>query len=326
MNIGLQLTSNSQKFNFLLNRLKSSLMDVDECKFIFINNNEELKIKISKLDVLLCYEISNSTFNCRSDRLKWIHFGNSGIEKSLFPDIINSKVVLSNSKGIHAKPVSEFVFGLILNDAKLFADCNRFKEKKIWSQWDLARKIKQLDGSTIGIIGYGSIGREIAKKAKVFGINIIATKRLQKKISIDKHIKLLPTGMIDVLMQESDYIIISCPLTPQTKNMINKERLSKMRKSAFIINVSRGDVLDQKVLVNMLKKNKIRGAALDVFDTEPLNKDSELFDLDNVFLSPHISGNYKTYQIDLIDLFSDNLNRFKNGKNLLNRICKKRLY
>ena len=326
MNFGVELTSNPKKFNLLLDRLKSNLKPPNLYNFIFIKNNRELNNEISNLDILLCYEISNKIFNSRSNKLRWIHFGNSGIEKSLFPSIINSKVILSNSKGIHSKPVSEFVFGLILNDAKLFSDCNKFKQNKVWTQWDLAKQIIQLHGSTIGIIGYGNIGKEIARKAKVFGMNIIATRRLQKTISTNKYIKLIPTNMIDVLMEESDYIVVSCPLTPKTKKMINKDLLYQMKESAFIINISRGEILDKNLLIDLLKKNKIRGAALDVFNKEPLNKNSELFKLDNVFLSPHISGNFKTYQSDVVSLFADNLNRFESGKNLLNRICKKRLY
>jgi phosphoglycerate dehydrogenase-like enzyme len=127
-------------------------------------------------------------------------------------------------------------------------------------------------------------------------------------------------------LSESDYVVIACPLTPLTMGMISTNELAKMKSSSFIINIARGAIIDESALINSLQQKQISGAGLDVFSTEPLNKNNPLFELDNVFLSPHISGNFPEYQKDVVIQFTDNLNRFIAGKNLKNRICKKRLY
>ena len=158
-------------------------------------------------------------------------------------------------------------------------------------------------------------------------MNVIGIKRLQRKKEIKLYIdELLPINKLDYLLSNSDYIVISCPLTPLTKKLINKEKLNLISKNSYLINISRGKIVDEKKLIIQLKNNQIKGAALDVFHNEPLNSKSELFNLENVFLSPHISGNYKEYQNKVIDVFSNNLIKFINNKTLKNRICKKQLY
>ena len=158
-------------------------------------------------------------------------------------------------------------------------------------------------------------------------MNVIATKRLQKKVASNKFVdQLIPTSNLKVLLNNSDYIVISCPLTPLTINLISLIELKTMKKSAIIINIARGQIINQDDLIEALENKIIHGAALDVFSKEPLEESSKLFDLDNVLISPHISGNYPNYQKDMIDQFADNLNRFVLGKVLRNRVCKKRLY
>ena len=184
-----------------------------------------------------------------------------------------------------------------------------------------------LEGKTIGIIGYGSIGKEIAKKAKVFNMKVIATRRLQKKIEHKKTVDhLVPLSELNFLLKESDFVIIACPLTPLTQSMIGKKEISLMKNTSYIINIARGPIIDEPSLINALKQDKIAGAALDVFHIEPLPKDSDLFKLKNVFLSPHISGNFPDYNNKVVIQFANNINRYFSGRTLKNRVCKKRLY
>ena len=129
-----------------------------------------------------------------------------------------------------------------------------------------------------------------------------------------------------MLLNNSDYVVVSCPLTPLTTNLISLKELKLMKKNAVIINIARGQILNQNDLIYALENNIINGAALDVFAKEPLEESSKLFNLDNVLMSPHISGNYPNYQKDMMIQFADNLNRFIAGKSLKNRVCKKRLY
>ena len=325
MRIGLQITKNKQKYETL-----KSLIDVSnlpKISFIHIDSDNKLKKELKNLDILVTYGISPELFNYRTERLKWIHVGASGIEQNLFTDLLKSKVMLTNAKGINSRPVAEFIMAQILYFAKQFNSCNQFKSDKIWQQWALAKETKQLSNCTLGIIGYGEIGRALSKLAKVFGMQVLATRRLQKKIEHKKYVDVLyPTSKMNCILKGSDFIALTCPLTPLTKNMINKESLKKMRNDSYLINTSRGDIVNEKDLIEALQKKQIAGAALDVFSVEPLDKKNPLFNLNNVFLSPHISGNFSSYQRIMIEQFSIMLTKFINNKTLKNRVCKKRLY
>ena len=327
LHVGLHLTKNNSKFIKLQNELIQKLDNPKQFKFINLPTEDDIKKNINKLDILHCYEIKYDFFIHASSNLKWIQIGSSGIEKSLFKEVLKSKVIITNASGIHSGPVSEYVISCMLYFSKMFRDFRIFKQTKNWSQWDIAKKIMELKGRTIGIIGYGNIGKAIAKKAKVFGMDVIATRRLQKTIQSNKSVdQLIPTSNLDMLLKNSDYIVISCPLTPLTKNLIGSKELKSMKQNAVIINVARGQIINQNDLINALENKVISGAALDVFEKEPLEESSKLFDLDNVLISPHISGNYQNYQSDMLDKFSTNLNRFVLEKELKNRVCKKRLY
>ena len=327
LNIGLNITKNVDKYNLFLDKIKIHLKDYSHCEYYNVSDLKNLNERISNLDVLLTYNINEDIYKQANDRLKWIHFGVAGVEKNLFNDIIKSKVILTNSKGIHARPVSEFILACILFHAKRFENCNEFKISQEWKQWDIAKTMVQLKNKTLGIIGYGEIGKATAKLAKNFGMNVLATRRLQKNQSSNRYVdSLIPISDINQIYQQSDFIAIACPLTPMTKEMISHDSFSKMKSTAYIINIARGEIIKEEALLNALNHNEIAGAALDVFKDEPLKKGHPYFNYDILFLSPHISGNFPEYQNDMIDLFIDNLIRFLNQKNLKNRICKKRLY
>jgi len=276
---------------------------------------------------LVTFGISEKLFSQSNTKLKWIHFGSAGVEKSLTPTLLKSKTIITNASGVHANPVSEFALGMMIYLSKKFNGCEKFKKDKEWTQWELARQTIQLKGKTVGIIGFGSIGKAIAKKCKAFDMNVIATRRLQKKMESKKTVdELIPISELDYLLKNSDYVVITCPLTPLTKGLIRKSQIKKMKSTAFLINIARGAIIDETALIQALENKSIAGVALDVFENEPLPKSSQLFTFDNAFLSPHISGNFPEYQKDVVLQFADNLNRYVDGKALKNRVCKKRLY
>ena len=327
MKIGLEITKNTQKYRELLGRLESGLNDTKKYNFVHLPTRSDTKKSINSLDVLVSYGIDEQTFNMRSDSLKWIHFGTAGVDHCLSDSVLSSRVVISNSIGIHAEPVAEFVIGTILYFYKQFPGAIKFMNSREWSQWDLAKKIVHCSEQTIGIIGYGSIGKAVAKQAKALGMRVIGVRRLQKKVESKKTIdELRPMSDLSYLLSNSDVVVISCPLTPLTRGMIGKNQLAKMKKSSYLINISRGEIIKESNLINTLRERKIAGAALDVFTHEPLDKSSPLFKLENVLLTPHISGNFPGYQDRVIDMFADNLNRYSENKTIKNRVCKKRQY
>ena len=327
INIGLNITQNKVRYEIFLNQIKKGLKDYQQCTFIDVSHPDLLDKHISKLNILLTYGINQNSFKLVNDQLKWIHFGVAGVEESLFPDLIKSKVMLSNCSGIHVGPVSEFIMGAILYHCKRFDACHDFKNTQNWKQWDIAKTMIQLKNKTLGIIGYGQIGKSTAQKAKQFGMNVIATRRLQKNVTSSRFVdQLIPVSEIKTLYQESDFIAITCPLTPLTRGMISDNEFALMKNNAYLINIARGPIINEDSMVKALESDQISGAALDVFDKEPLPPKHPYFKFKNLFLSPHISGNFPEYQYDMIEQFIDNLKRFLNGKAIKNRICKKRLY
>ena len=325
MRIGLQITKNPKKYKKL-----KSLFDMEvlhDITFIHIPDLNSLKKNLKTLDVLVCYGITPEYFEYRSDSLKWIHIGASGVDGNLFPEVLKSKVMITNSKGINSGPVAEFIISQILFFSKKLNACQKYKRDKKWNQWELASQTTQLSDLTLGIIGYGHIGKGLSKLAKSFGMEVLATRRLQKKVESKKFVdSLVPTSDMDMIIKKSDFLAVTCPLTPATENMIDKKIFKLMKNSAVIINTSRGGIINEEHLIQALKNKDISGAALDVYATEPLDSGSKLFGLDNVLMSPHISGNFSSYQEIMIKQFNDMLIKHLNNKALKNRVCKKRLY
>jgi len=323
--IGLQITKNTDKYKKLISLL--DLQNLENISLIHIKDKESLKKHFENLDILVCYQITPDLFNYRSDKLKWIHIGAAGVDENLFNDIIKSKVMITNAKGINSRPVAEFIMSQILYFSKRIKECQNFKQNRIWNQWQLAKMTTQLSESTLGIVGYGEIGKELSKLAKSFGMRVLATRRLQKKEENKKYVDaLLPMDQLHRVAKESDFLSIACPLTPTTENMINKNIFKLMKNTAHIINTSRGKIINENDLISAIRKKDIEGAALDVFSAEPLDSKSKLFDFENVLLSPHIAGNFSSYQELMMKQFGDMLIKHINNKALKNRVCKKRLY
>ena len=325
MKIGLQITKNTDKYKKLISLL--DLQNLENISLIHIKDKESLKKHFENLDILVCYQITPDLFNYRSDKLKWIHIGAAGVDENLFNDIIKSKVMITNAKGINSRPVAEFIMSQILYFSKRIKECQDFKQNRTWNQWQLAKMTTQLSESTLGIVGYGEIGKELSKLAKSFGMRVLATRRLQKKEENKKYVDaLLPMDQLHRVAKESDFLSIACPLTPMTENMINKNIFKLMKNTAHIINTSRGKIINENDLISAIQKKDIKGAALDVFSAEPLDSKSKLFDFENVLLSPHIAGNFSSYQELMMKQFGDMLIKHINNKALKNRVCKKRLY
>ena len=324
--VGISITKNKLKYEKLVDYLYSLINASNKIQCVFLPTNEDIANHINDINVLLTYKINNEYFNSNSN-IEWIQLGNAGVDDSMIESVIKSKTIITNSRGINSIAVAEYVVSILLYLSKQISMSLEFKKSKQWTQWDIAKNIYTLENKKVGIIGYGAIGKEIAKKSKAFNMHVKAIRRLQKNKSSTKNIdELLPLSYLDYLLSESDFIIIACPLTLHTKHLIDRKKLNLISQKSYLINISRGAIIKEDDLIEHLKNNKIKGAALDVFNSEPLDKKSALFNLDNVFLSPHISGNFNGYQKKVIESFSENLLRFINREPLKNRVCKKRLY
>mgnify|MGYP001164641051 FL=1 len=275
--------------------------------------------KIESAEVVLG-GVSRDEFK-RAKNLKWIQTTGAGVDSLLYPEIIESDVIITNASGVHPIPIAEHTFALILAITRGLIKSFEGKIRKTWFHNEAYTD--EIHGKTIGIIGYGRIGQGIATVAKGFGMKIIALKR-----NTGKEVEVIPDELlgrdsIDKLLTESDIVVIIVPLTKDTYHMIGERELKLMKPTGILINVARGKVVDERALIRALKEKWILGAGLDVFETEPLPPDSELWELDNVVITPHIAGLNPYYTDRLLDIFIKNLKAYPDVSRMINVVDKK---
>lgn len=259
----------------------------------------------------------------RAPRLKWVQTMSAGVDRFARMDIWQSPVIITGVSGIHATPIGEFVLEFMLMFAKGAPLCFQMKQKHEWKRF----MPSVLRGKTVGIVGLGNIGREVARLSKAFGMRVIANRRSATQLKRARYVdKLLPAEQLNQLLSESDYVVVATPLTPETRGLIGEKELRSMKPSAYIINIARGGIVDEEALIRALEEKRIAGAGLDVVATEPLPPESPLWDFDNVILSPHVAGGMEDYMERATEVFCENLKRYLNGKKLLNVIDRKRGY
>lgn len=244
--------------------------------------------------------------------VRWIHTLAAGVESLPFDLLQRSDAVVTNSRGLYADALGEFALAAMLWFAK---DLRRLVRNQDAKQWD-PYTVERLEGQTVGIIGYGGIGQAIGRRVTALGMHVITARRRQEYGD--------PT--VEELIEQSDYVILSTPLTPSTRGLMSRARIAKMKPSAVFINVGRGATVDEEALVEALREGRIRGAALDVFETEPLPESSPLWNLENVLLSPHTADHTADSHTRAMQFFIENLRRFRAGESLENVVDKQEQY
>jgi phosphoglycerate dehydrogenase-like enzyme len=261
--------------------------------------------------------------------LKWIQVPSAGVNRLLdTKGLIESDVIVTNSAGTMAGPLADQVLGYVIGFSRMLPQQWQAQKERKWNRvWggNIGVSLRELAGDTIGIIGYGNIGREIAKRAKAFGMRVVATKQ-NISGNYPELDQLWPNQELEQLLTQSDYVVIAAPLTPETTGMIGRTQLLKMKPSAYLINIARGPLVKEAELIEVLQQKQIAGAALDVFEKEPLPVESPLWDLDNVILTPHSSGNFDKYMERAVERFTENLRRYVNHQPLINVVDKQRGY
>lgn len=257
----------------------------------------------------------------RSPKLKWIQTPLAGINNLLLPEIINSSVIITNTKGIHNTQVSEWVLTLMLMLVKQTHELFKSQQDRRWQPFSPGL----LESKTVGILGLGNIGLEVARLCKSFSMKVLATKS-RPGGNVPHVDTVLSPESTPQLLAESDFVVITLPLTPETSNMIGKNEFEIMKPSAYLINIARGGIIDEEAMIYALSNNLIAGAGLDVFATEPLPADSALWQLPNVIVTPHVAGKRDDYHVLATDLFCENLKRYLNGDKLFNVVNKTKGY
>jgi D-2-hydroxyacid dehydrogenase (NADP+) len=255
----------------------------------------------------------------RAPQLKWIQSPLAGTDQFLTPAIVDSQIVLTKAR-IHDVQISETVFSMILMLARRSLEHFRLQEKRQWVRLDPTI----IQGKTVGILGLGNIGLAVARLAKAFGMTVLATKAHPEANSKNVDFVFPPSGTREVLSR-SDFLVVLLPITPDTKNLIGEAELRLMKPTAYLINVSRGGIVDEEVISRALKEHWIAGAAFDVFasDPRPLSPESKLWDTPNLIITPHNAGHCVNYAELVTDQFCKNLNYYIKGKELLGVVDKK---
>lgn len=288
------------------------------------NDDEHLMKEIVDSAVIFGWTIPKEFF-LKGKALKWIHLASAGADRNLYQELIDSPVHLTCSRGIAAISIAEHALAMMLALTRGLHHGVRFQWRKEWGRdyfWTEAH-LDRLYAKTIGIIGLGSIGREIAKRARAFEMRVIACES-NPGSDLSQVDLLLRPEELPRLLKDSDYVVASIPLTPETKGLMGKEQFQMMKPSAYFINISRGGIVVESELYESLQKRVIAGAGLDVFEKEPLPSDSPLLELENVILTPHIAVTTPGYLEKATDLFCQNVERFLKGESLINLIDKQR--
>jgi phosphoglycerate dehydrogenase-like enzyme len=291
-----------------------------------INGDNSQKKKLDALlawaDVIFALMAPPDTI-ARAPRLKWIQVISAGVDRWIDTDVWRSRVILTGVSGIHATPIGEFAMALMLMFAKNAPLGFQMMRTKDWERYPT----QTLRGKTVGIVGLGHIGREVARLSKAFGMKVIATRRSVSAPGKARNVDLLlPQSRMKRMLAVSDYVVLSVPLMPETRHIIGEAELNAMRSTARLINIGRGRLVDEEALIRALDKKVIAGAGLDVTYTESLPKESPLWRFENVILSPHISGSREDYVLHATAMFCENLRRYLDGKRLLNVVDRKRGY
>jgi D-2-hydroxyacid dehydrogenase (NADP+) len=279
---------------------------------------------IEDADVLFAGFFSKEMFLAAS-RLKWIQAWGAGVDRFLFPEVVNSPVTLTSAAGVHPTPISEHVLGMMLCFCRKLHVSIRNQAERKWESFeseDASEQVEELSGKTLGVVGLGRIGAEIARKAKCLGMRVIATRRDPSRPASEGVERLVPPVDLDLLLAESDFVVLSLPLTSDTRGMIGETQLRSMKQRGYLINVSRGKIVQEDKLIEALKKGWIAGAGLDTFENEPLPESSELWGFKNVIITPHVAGQTPYYMERLTNIFCENLSRFIREQPLINVVDK----
>ncbi len=262
----------------------------------------------------------------QAKHLKWIQSTSTGVNYFIaIPELVESDVLLTSASGTHGICVAESALAMILAHTRGVAQCFPHKQKRTWAPRQLRGQLLVLKGSTLGIIGLGSIGRALAQRAKGFEMRIIAVDvAAERPEAVDE---LWSPDRLDDLLRESDYVIVAVPFTEETANLIGEREIGLMKPSAMLVVMSRGGIVQEAALEKALREGRLAAAAMDVFETEPLPPESKLWDLENLIMTSHIAGGTQFESDTLVEIFTENLGKMLRGElPLRNQVDKKKGY
>ncbi len=292
---------------------------VAECATVRYAEGDELTAALRGADVLFVYDFMSTAVPGAwpaADRLRWVHVGATGVDVVMFDELVRSDVVVTNTRGLFDAPIAEYVLGQILNFAKDLPESLRLQQQHIWRH----RESERVAGASALIVGTGSIGRAIARLLRAAGMRVRGLGRTAR--TEDPDFGVVGTDLFAELPC-ADYVIAVAPLTPRTRHLFDARAFAAMKSHARFINVGRGELVVTDDLVAALRAGALAGAALDVVDPEPLPVGHALWDLPNVHVTPHNSGDFRGWRNEIVTAFADNFRKWIDGRPLDNVVDKR---
>jgi D-2-hydroxyacid dehydrogenase (NADP+) len=290
-----------------------------EMRVVHLPDYERLPQELPDTDIFVGASLRPEQFQ-HSRKLKWIHSTAVGVSQLMYPELCCSGVILTNPRGILSAPMAEHTMGLMIALARHFPDSVRYQDRARWSQMEVSSQpgpLTELNGQLLLIVGYGSIGREIARRARAFDMRVWGVTRSGKGDATHAE-EILPVAQLEDALPHADFVVLSAPDTQETQQLIGPAQIAKMKPGARLINVGRGSLLDEAALIRALETGALGGAALDVAATEPLPAESRLWKTPNLFITPHTSGVSDRLWQKETKLLMDLLERWFDGRDLFN--------
>ena len=290
-------------------------------RVVHLPGYDRLPQELPDTDIFVGYSLrANQLLDAK--KLKWIHSTAAGVAQLMYPELRDSGIMVTNPSGIFSVPMAEHTLGLLIAMARNFPDSVRHQDQSRWAQqelWDQPQHLTELNGQVLLIVGYGSIGHEVARRAKAFDMRVWGVSRSGKgDASLAE--KIVPITQLHDVLPHADYVVVSAPETSETKHLIAATELEPMKPTARLINVARGSLLDQSALLAALQQKKIAGAALDVTDPEPLPATDPLWKAPNLLVTPHTSAISDRLWPRQTALLLDLLERWFAGRDLFNQV------
>ena len=292
--------------------------DFPQVQIALRNTFDGVEEDLRNAEILFTISLRADQF-AAAQNLKWIHSPSAAVHQFLFPELVNSDVVLTNSREVHGPVVAEHVMALIFALARKIPQAALLQQKRIWGQeaiWNEGAHPREIAGATLGLIGVGSIGARVAQMASAVGMRVIAVREHIERGNPEGVEAVFPPSAIDDVLKQSDFVVLAAPLIGSTQALINAARLAAMKKDSFLINVGRGAQIDENALADALRNRRLAGAALDVFEHEPLPPDSPLWSLESLLITPHTAGLTEKLWDRHYELLSGNLRRYLNKQTL----------
>ena len=290
-------------------------------KVVHLPDYDRLPEELPDADIFVGYSLRAKQLK-DARNLKWIHSTAAGVAQLMYPELREAGILVTNPSGVFSVPMAEHTLGLILALARNFLDTVRQQDRANWSQqelWDKPQHLAEVNGQVLLIVGYGSIGRELAKRAKAFDMRVWGVTRSGQGDGQYAE-KILPAAKLHKALPDADYVVISAPETAETKHLIGTPEFAKMKRGARLINVGRGSLLDEPALICALETGALGGAAIDVAETEPLPADSPLWKAPNLFITPHTSALSDRLWVRQTALLVELLERWFDGREMFNQV------